>query len=96
MLTCSTEQDIIQISRCYPPKAIYSNPGPTHIPPDQQCLIFMGEPLLRFSLGIINNYDELYPSQWWEDPGAYIRSSESLHILWHFTLSHTFQRYTVH
>ncbi|KAG1813047.1 hypothetical protein EV424DRAFT_1541922 [Suillus variegatus] len=74
MLTCSTEQDIIQVSRCHPPKEIYSNPGPTHIPPDQQRLIFMGEPLLHPSLGIIDNYDELYPSQWWEDPGAYIRS----------------------
>ncbi|KAG2055048.1 hypothetical protein BDR06DRAFT_1020540 [Suillus hirtellus] len=77
MLTCSTEQDIIQVSRCHPPKEIYSNPGPTHIPPDQQRLIFMGEPLLHPSLPTIDNYDELYPLQRWEDPGAYIRSYPS-------------------
>ncbi|KAG2058089.1 hypothetical protein BDR06DRAFT_1004761 [Suillus hirtellus] len=76
MLTCSTEQDIIQVSRCHPPKEIYSNPSPTHIPPDQQCLIFMGELLLHPSLPTIDNYDELYPLQRWEDPGAYIRSSD--------------------
>ncbi|KAG1850825.1 enhancer of polycomb-like-domain-containing protein [Suillus subalutaceus] len=30
------------------------------------------------STGIVDNYDELYPSQRWEDPGAYIRSSETV------------------
>ncbi|KAG1758564.1 enhancer of polycomb-like-domain-containing protein [Suillus occidentalis] len=30
------------------------------------------------STGIVDNYDELYPSQRWEDPGAYIRSSETI------------------
>lgn len=30
------------------------------------------------STGIVDNYDELYPPQRWEDPGAYIRSSETV------------------
>lgn len=30
------------------------------------------------STGIVDNYDELYPSQRWEDPSAYIRSSETV------------------
>lgn len=30
------------------------------------------------STGIVDNYDELYPSQRWEDPGVYIRSSETV------------------
>ncbi|KAG1855028.1 hypothetical protein C8R48DRAFT_776432 [Suillus tomentosus] len=37
----------------------------------------MGEPLLHPSLPTIDNYDELYPLQRWEDPGAYIRSYPS-------------------
>ncbi|KAG1895991.1 uncharacterized protein F5891DRAFT_1193625 [Suillus fuscotomentosus] len=88
MLTCSTEQDIIQVSRCHPPKEIYSNPGPTHIPPDQQRLIFMGELLLHPSLGTIDNYDELYPSQQWEDPSAVPPHPLALHPLPHISALH--------
>ncbi|KAG1816029.1 uncharacterized protein BJ212DRAFT_1299878 [Suillus subaureus] len=86
MPTCRTEQDImLQVSGYHPPKW-WEDPSMyiRSLEADDEeagCItlhhIFIGKLLICSSCGTIDNYDELYPLQRWEDPSVYIRSLEA-------------------